>query len=311
MGDESPAPTASGCSGNSEGESRPELVALIEPAMERALAACSLPPGGTGEWGMPATELLQGFPTVSLAGSVSPPCMAPAITKRMAALEERNESVRLESCKIKRARCSDDLGVIANPSTIITTSSRKFKTSEALTNHVPVSAIESKRALDKMSITAKVLQVQPPTKVSGGLTKQDVTVADSTAATLWQGSVGCLEEEARYNLKNFSVCVHEKYLSMPREGSQICRIEAIGDVAPDDLPNTTTTYNSVTITAALISSYKSCIACNSKVVAMQDTLSKCTKCSMEQMTQSCSSQVLHFMSSWLIITFPLLPSTIS
>ena len=118
--------------------------------------------------------------------------------------------MRLESCKIKRARCSDDLGVIANPSTIITTSSRKFKTSEALTNHVPVSAIESKRAFDKMSITAKVLQVQPPTKVSGGLTKQDVTVADSTAAvkiTLWQGSVGCLEEEARYNIKNFSVRV--------------------------------------------------------------------------------------------------------
>lgn len=122
-----------------------------------------------------------------------------------------------------------------NPSTTIT-SSRKFKTSEALTNHAPVSAIESKRAFDKMSITAKVLQVQPPTKVSGGLTitKQDVTVADSTAAvkiTLWQGSVGCLEE-ASYNLKNLLVRVfkHKKYLSMPREGSQICRIEAIGNV---------------------------------------------------------------------------------
>lgn len=99
MNDDSPAPTVSRCSGDGEGESRPELVALLEAAVERALAAYSLPPGGTGEWGMLATELLQGIPTVSLAGSVSPLCTAPAITKRMAALKERNEPVRLESCQ--------------------------------------------------------------------------------------------------------------------------------------------------------------------------------------------------------------------
>ena len=64
-------------------------------------------------------------------------------------------------------------------------------------------------------------------------------------------------------------------------------------MADDDLPDDTTTTSNVKIQGARITSYISCIACNSKVqvTPTQDTISKCTKCDLTQLTNSCTTQV--------------------
>ena len=93
-------------------------------------------------------------------------------------------------------------------------------------------------------------------------------------------------------LKNFTVRMykHEKYLSIPKEGSKITEIEDIGTVV-DDLPDDSTTVSNVKILGALINSYTACVACNSKVMSSTDSgISKCTKCDLEQLTVSCSNQ---------------------
>jgi ssDNA-binding replication factor A large subunit len=75
--------------------------------------------------------------------------------------------------------------------------------------------------------------------VSGGLSKQDVTIADATAAarlTLWESDVHSVREGRSYELSNLVVRSYlgDKYLSMPKEGAQIKEIDDIGDVHEDD-----------------------------------------------------------------------------
>ena len=71
-----------------------------------------------------------------------------ALRKRMAALEERCEPVALGGCKVKQARYSDQLEIMINPSTKITTSPKKFdlkKVNKMITGEVSVADIDSKR----------------------------------------------------------------------------------------------------------------------------------------------------------------------
>ena len=78
----------------------------------------------------------------------------------------------------------------------------------------------------------------------------------------------------------------EKYLSEPKEGASVEKMDDIGEVAEDDLPEDTVTIEGVTVAAATISEYSSCVACNSKVEPLQSNtqIAQCTKCSLQQLT---------------------------
>ena len=57
-------------------------------------------------------------------------------------------------------------------------------------------------------VNVKVLDMKEPAKVSGGMTKQDLTIADYTCAaklTLWEAYVGRLTEGNSYRLLNARV----------------------------------------------------------------------------------------------------------
>ena len=177
-----------------------------------------------------------------------------------------------------------------NPSTKLSLSPKKFdlkKISKMIEGGVSVCDVMSKSAYDKVTIRAKVLRVQLPVDVAPGLKKQEVTVADSTGAikiTLWESNIDAVKEEM---FKNFTVRTfkHEKYLSMPKEGGEIMKIEDMGCVAPDDLPDDITTLSKVKIEGARVMAYSSCVACKSKVeTTAEESISKCTKCELDQFT---------------------------
>ena len=221
-----------------------------------------------------------------------------SLRKRMASMEDKQQPITLENCRIKKARFSDDMEVIIKPSTKMSASPKKLdmsKVNESTTNHRNVADIDSCNNYDKVSISGKVIRVQSPVKLARGLTKQDVTLADKTGAikvTLWQNFVGCLQDESRYELTNLNVRTYkyEKYLSVPKEGAGIHEISDIGPVAEDDLPDETTEIMGVKIVGAVVTSYNACLACNAKVVPVNQDVNKCTKCDLEQLSNSTSSQ---------------------
>ena len=54
--------------------------------------------------------------------------------------------------------------------------------------------LERRSTFDKVCVDVKVIDIEQPVKVSGGKTKQDVTIADASSAarvSLWAGKFGC------------------------------------------------------------------------------------------------------------------------
>ena len=75
-------------------------------------------------------------------------------------------------------------------------------------------------------------------------------------------------------------------LSVPKEGAEMREIDDIGPVAEDDLPDNTKEVTGVKMIGAVVNSYNACLACNSKVILLNEELSKCTKCDLEQLNNS-------------------------
>ena len=101
--------------------------------------------------------------------------------------------------------------------------------------------LQQQHAYSKISVEAKVMNIDRAMKVTGGLTKQDITIADSTAParlTLWEGDIDSLNEFDSYHFEQSIVRAFkgQKHLTTPKEGSKMKPIDDIGDVVEDDLP---------------------------------------------------------------------------
>ena len=218
---------------------------------------------------------------------------------RLAQFQKSMESVALFDCQLKHGRQSDELEVILRSSSRVTPSPKKFRVADlsALSNpEIQLKALPDKNAYDKVSITAKILHLEDPVKVSGGLSKQDVTIADATAAarlTLWESDVHSVREGGSYELSNLVVRSYlgDKYLSMPKEGAQIKEIDDIGEVHEDDEAEQYITLTGVEVAAVVsLDTYLACLVCKSKIKPTTDQLGRCTKCDALQALKHCNKQ---------------------
>ena len=111
--------------------------------------------------------------------------------KRLISHETTMDPVALSGVKIKKARNSEDLEIVLKSTSDVINSPKKFssaKISKASSNRIVLKDLSSKNNYDRISFKAKVTRIDPPTKVSPTLQKQEVTIADSSAAaklTLW------------------------------------------------------------------------------------------------------------------------------
>ncbi len=224
----------------------------------------------------------------------------PSQREKLETLKEKAEPISLHNCQLKRAWASDDLEILLRSSSTFQHSPKKFKAAniaELGSSNCTVDKIANRTVYDKVSIRAKVVRVDQPVKVSGNLTKQDLALADATGSiklTLWQDKIGSIEQGTSYHFTNMVVrtYLHTKYLSMPKEGASIDKIEDIGSVADDDLPETDTTIRSAeVIGVASLDNYNACLSCKGKVDGLDDTLGSCTKCSMTQRLNKCKKQL--------------------
>ena len=84
----------------------------------------------------------------------------------------------------------------------------------------------------RVTITAKVLRVATPRQVNGGQRKQDVYLADATAAaqvTLWEEDVNLLHENVSYHFFNIQRQDYrgQKYLELGRYQWEVEEVDDI------------------------------------------------------------------------------------
>lgn len=209
-----------------------------------------------------------------------------SMRKRFSSFEKDTSSVLLEHCKIKRARPSEDLEILLNSTTILAKSPQKFNVSSVPDNIVLKDLVQYKID-DRVTFNAKVIAIENPQKVSHGLTKQEIVVADATAAahlTLWENDVGSLEKNKSYFFKNMKVTSFrsEKYVVKPKYNGSIEAIDDIGEVSEDNLSNDTISLSGAEIVGIIggLQIYSACITCNTKVDVIDDQKVYCSKCEM-------------------------------
>ncbi len=86
--------------------------------------------------------------------------------------------------------------------------------------------------------------------------------------------------------------LQNKFLTIPKQGASVCKIQDIGQVVDNDTPEDATTIQGAEfIGVAALDSYSACLACKSKVEATDNSIGTCTKCGMQQRLTKCKQQL--------------------
>ncbi len=145
--------------------------------------------------------------------------------QKLASFEEKCKSVSLQNCHVKQACRFEELDIVLKSSSRVEGSPNRFSVgdiSKIVSPEITLDRLAAKNIYDRVSFDAKVIHIEDPVKVSGGITKQDVTIADSTFAakiSLWEDDIGLVTDKS-YRYTNVVVHVYQlsKYLSKPKEG---------------------------------------------------------------------------------------------
>ena len=159
---------------------------------------------------------------------------------------------------------------------------------------ISLAHIDSYNIFDRVTVNVKILSCADPISVSGGKRKQDLKVADNSAACkviLWEEHIGSLAENASCTLYNFVVREYAgvKFLSMAKDGSEICPISDIGEVTQGDGEKDETMNNAVIVAVLQLDAYCSCLRCKARVEPSSPPLGRCSKvdCAMLQRYDVC------------------------
>ena len=130
------------------------------------------------------------------------------------------------------------------------------------------------------------------------LNKQDITIADSKTAmrvVLWESSIGLLEMGKTYNLRNVAMRSYNgnKYLSFS-SSSECIAADDFGEVRDASVKDVSCTGTDQVITGEVISvlfvdEYPCCVACESKVEAVNNNIGLCKKCNSSNRLSRCPS----------------------
>ena len=129
--------------------------------------------------------------------------------KQLTSYETQKSPIRIKECYIQRSSYSGDLEIKLNDTSVIEKSPTKFKIpSPPPTDFTAVSTISNLCSSDRVDVKIKVLKTTEPVEVSTGKQKQDIVIADKSAAiklTLWEADIGMLEETQSYKLRQMMV----------------------------------------------------------------------------------------------------------
>lgn len=259
------------------------------------------------------TRLTDGKKTVRVVS------FEPKLRSDIEKAREDGVEVAVSKCSVQKGKrpggteC-DDLEIIVGSRTNLSKSPKKFKvdeTSIASCSSTSSGATEI-RALEevgdlavnqRVTLTAKVVDVKASetvhSKMSGQLKKQEVTLADCTAAcraVVWESAVGTVKEDQTYKFMNVTIRSFNgaKFISLSPQ-STIEEVADIGEVVDDDVEEGGGGIKVVkgeVVGVVSCERYVSCMECKAKVVDVTATIGACTKCGMKMKLSRCPQRLV-------------------
>ena len=155
-------------------------------------------------------------------------------------LDEVDGPVTLSHCEVKRSRIGQNMEILLNSTTQIQQAEVTINTELNVPQDIDISNIYKTVDFQKVSCTAKVLNTDEPVQVSGGKTKQDITISDSSGCirlTVWEEYINKLEEDTSYHFSGVTVRTFKGkiFLSSSKDSFTFKKIDDIGNVEyPED-----------------------------------------------------------------------------
>jgi len=196
------------------------------------------------------------------------------------------EAVKLMNCQIKGKRGdSDKLEVCVNDTAEVDESGESFNVE--VNDKVPLSSVSSLEDYTSVTVSALVNNVELPTEVSKGLTKQDVYISDgdtSMKLSLWEQDVGMLNEGMTYILRDLTVRSFRdvKYLSFSKGASATEITSVVSNEADASLDKCEV------IGVVDFDFHYACLSCGHHFITSED-FGNCEKCGMIQRVEFCKA----------------------
>ena len=174
---------------------------------------------------------------------------------------DNKDTITLRNCQVTTSRVKGKLQVVLKTHTMIEKNPEVvYNIADPSTLGSPIVALNELakyKQYDRVTVTARVIQVKPSLQVNTGKYKQDVIIADSTGhacLTVWEDDIDPLQENYTYRFSRITI---NKYagktdLSMPQYGANTEIIDNdIEDIyIPEEHTKTEPKHlNQVTITA--------------------------------------------------------------
>ena len=147
----------------------------------------------------------------------------------------------------------------------------------------------TKSPYDKVTIRAQVVKLAEPAAVGRGLTKQEVTIADSTEAailTLWEADVNTLRLGQSYQFNRIVIRKYRgKYqLSYPPSGASVETIDDLEEVMSD---SDELDHDNILVSAEIlgVNLIYTCIQCKKSTVqrsSEKGNMGSCQQCGTTQ-----------------------------
>ena len=223
--------------------------------------------------------------------------------KKLLEFSETGVPVVLKDCQIKMSRQGHEMEVLLKNSTKISASGKVFDMCDEMEDKpVPLAEVHKMAEYTRVTVIVKVLSKRKAVKLDGGLTKQDVIVADATGVmtvTLWEEKVDSLDLLQCYKLSQFLVRDYnmKKSLSLSRQGSNIESVTDIGEVTEDDKLSDSEVIDCISeadiVGVKQLGSFNACVSCKGRVEPLTPPGGRCSRseCGMFQRIDRCSTQV--------------------
>lgn len=200
---------------------------------------------------------------------------------------ESNIPVTLTDCLIQKNKYKSCLEIILRSHTKIEPSTSEFNVTDLETagsSTILLNQMHEFSDYQRVTMNVKVMKVHEPSKLSGGKTKQDIIVADSTGkatVTLWEDNIGRLQENISYKLNKLEVRSYQgkQYLSFPSTASQddISDIEDSIDVFTSEEDDDNNLIEEVTVCGIKeLTTVSVCINCNRNIQPVNEPMTKCS-----------------------------------
>ena len=206
---------------------------------------------------------------------------------------QKKTTVTLKNCQIKPSKFTSSLEILFRNYTTLEPSDVTFDLSNwdmLGTKLLDIAQLPTTNEYERVTVRAQVIKVADPEKVGRGLTKREVTIADSTEAailTLWGTDIDKVELANSYQFHRVVVRTYRgKYqLSFPKCGATITPIRDLEDVMDDsfDLDDDTQLDGAQIIGVHQLETIFTCISCKKGgVKKTTSTTGTCQQCATVQ-----------------------------